>query len=101
MLKPGDILLAADRLRGIANQTPVMTSRTLNERCGCQVFLKCENFQRVGAFKFRGAYHALSRLSQQEKEAGVIHAQRKSQGRAFGRTRDRPERERSVQRVGE
>ena len=72
VLKPGDVLVAADRLRGVVNKPPVMTSRTLDERCGCQVFLKCENFQRVGAFKFRGAYHALSRLSPQEKAAGVI-----------------------------
>lgn len=72
VLKPGDVLLAASRLRGVVNTTPVMTSRTLNERCGCQVFLKCENFQRVGAFKFRGAYHALSRLSPQGRAAGVI-----------------------------
>ncbi len=71
-LKPGDILPALERLHGIVNRTPVMTSRTLNERCGCQVFFKCENFQRVGAFKFRGAYHALSRLSPAEKAAGVI-----------------------------
>ena len=71
-LKPGDVLDAAGRLQGVVHRTPVLTSHTLNERCGCQVFLKCENFQRIGAFKFRGAYHALSRLSQQEKEAGVI-----------------------------
>ncbi len=71
-LKPGEVLKAAERLQGIANRTPVLTSRTLNELCGCSVFLKCENFQRVGAFKFRGAYHALSRLSPEEKEAGVI-----------------------------
>ena len=72
LLKPEDILAAAERLQGIVHRTPVITSRTLNERCGCEVFLKCENFQRVGAFKFRGAYHALSRLSPEERASGVI-----------------------------
>jgi threonine dehydratase len=72
ILKPADVLAAAGRLEGIVNRTPVLTSRTLDERCGGRIFLKCENFQRVGAFKFRGAYHALSRLSPQEKKAGVI-----------------------------
>ncbi len=69
---PTDVLDAASRLEGIANRTPVMTSRTLNDRTSCSMFLKCENFQRVGAFKFRGAYHALSRLDSQQKSAGVI-----------------------------
>jgi len=63
---------AAARLRGNANITPVMTSRTLNERLGAEVFLKCENFQRIGAFKFRGAYNAMSRLSAAERRCGVI-----------------------------
>ena len=63
---------AADRLRGQANRTPIHTSRTLNEIVGGQVFLKCENYQRVGAFKFRGAYNAISRLTDRRKEAGVI-----------------------------
>ena len=63
---------AAKRLAGVANRTPVMTSRTLNERVGAEVFLKCENFQRVGAFKFRGAYNAISRLSDEEKALGVL-----------------------------
>lgn len=67
-----DILAAAERLNGVAHHTPVVTSRTLNERVGAQVFLKCENFQRIGAFKFRGAYNALSRLSEAEKQRGVI-----------------------------
>lgn len=72
MTQPTDISLAAGRLAGIANKTPVMTSRKLNELTGCQIFLKCENFQRVGAFKFRGAYNAISQLSEAEKAAGVI-----------------------------
>ncbi len=63
---------AAERLDGIVNKTPVMTSRTLNERAGCDIFLKCENFQRIGAFKFRGAYNAISQLSAEAKAAGII-----------------------------
>jgi threonine dehydratase len=69
---PTVVAEAAQRLAGIVNQTPVMTSRTLNELVGCEVFLKCENFQRVGAFKFRGAYNAISQLSEAQKAAGVI-----------------------------
>ena len=72
VLQPEDVLVAATRIEGVANHTPIMTSRQLNERCGCHIYLKCENFQRVGAFKFRGAYHALSRLGPQERAAGVI-----------------------------
>lgn len=63
---------AAERLAGVVNQTPVMTSRTLNARTGWEIYLKCENFQRGGAFKFRGAYNAVSRLSAAEKAAGVV-----------------------------
>jgi threonine dehydratase len=63
---------AADRLRGVANSTPVMTSRTLNECLGAEVFLKCESFQRIGAFKFRGAYNAMSRLAGDERRRGVV-----------------------------
>lgn len=71
-LQPSAVLEAASRLDGIVNRTPVMTSRTLNHRAGCEVFLKCENFQRVGAFKFRGAYNAISQLSEAQKRAGII-----------------------------
>jgi threonine dehydratase len=67
-----DVQAAADQLRGQAHRTPVMTSHTLDERAGAQVFLKCENFQRMGAFKFRGAYNAMSHLSQSERARGVI-----------------------------
>jgi len=67
-----DIQAAAQQLRGIANRTPVMTSRTLDARIGGQAFLKCENFQRIGAFKFRGAYNAISRLSDAKRARGVI-----------------------------
>jgi threonine dehydratase len=63
---------AAERLRGVAHMTPVMSSRTLNERLGAEVFLKCENLQRIGAFKFRGAYNAMARLSTDEQRRGVI-----------------------------
>lgn len=63
---------AADRLRGVAHRTPVFVSRTLDERAGATVFLKCENFQRGGAFKFRGAFNAISRLSEAERAAGVL-----------------------------
>ena len=63
---------AKRRLTGIANATPVLTSRTLSEKVGADVYLKCENFQRVGAFKFRGAFNAVSRLSEAEKSKGVL-----------------------------
>ena len=71
-LSPEIVAKAAQRLDGIVNRTPVITSRTLNRITGCQVFFKCENLQRVGAFKFRGAYHAISQLTPEQKEAGVI-----------------------------
>ena len=67
-----DILLAADRLKDVANKTPVLTSRQVNEQLKAQVFFKCENFQRVGAFKFRGAYNAISSLSEAQKRKGVV-----------------------------
>jgi len=67
-----DVRAAAERLRGVANRTPVMTSRTFNAMTGRQVFFKCENFQRGGAFKFRGAYNRLSQLSDVEKNRGVV-----------------------------
>jgi threonine dehydratase len=63
---------AAARLRGVAHRTPVLTSRTLDERTGARVFLKCENLQRAGAFKFRGAYNAVARLGDAERRAGVL-----------------------------
>jgi threonine dehydratase len=67
-----DIRAAADRLAGVAHRTPVMTSRLADERAGAQVFFKCENLQRVGAFKFRGAYNALAQFSPEQRSAGVI-----------------------------
>ena len=67
-----DVVAAARCLEGIAHKTPVATSRLLNEACGNQVFLKCENLQHVGAFKFRGAYNAISRLTDVDLARGVI-----------------------------
>ncbi len=66
------ILAAKKRLQGHANVTPVHTSRTLNRMLGAEVFFKCENFQRIGAFKFRGAFNSISQLSDVEKERGVL-----------------------------
>jgi len=63
---------AQKRIAGHAHVTPVMTSRTLNDMTGAQVFLKCENFQRMGAFKFRGAFNAMSQLTEEQKKRGVI-----------------------------
>src|SRR3989454_8637728 len=67
-----DVADAAERLAGHAHRTPVMTSRTVDERTGAEVFLKCENFQRMGAFKFRGAYNEMSRLTPDERKRGVL-----------------------------
>ncbi|GAB4416883.1 MAG: threo-3-hydroxy-L-aspartate ammonia-lyase [Anaerolineae bacterium] len=67
-----DVKSAAQVLKGVAHRTPVFTSRTVNELTGYQVYFKGENFQRMGAFKFRGAYNALSRLSEAEKARGVV-----------------------------
>lgn len=67
-----DVLAAERRLSGIVNLTPVFTSRTLNEIAGCEIFLKCESFQRTGAFKFRGAYNAIGSLTPEQRAAGVV-----------------------------
>lgn len=67
-----DVLNAARCLQGVAHRTPVLVSSTLNERLQAQVYFKCENFQRIGAFKFRGGYNALVNLSDQQRKAGVI-----------------------------
>jgi threonine dehydratase len=66
-----DVLSAADQLKGIAHRTPVVSSRTLDDRVAATVFLKCENLQRVGAFKFRGAYNAISRLNPEQLKRGI------------------------------
>ncbi|MET0398355.1 MAG: threo-3-hydroxy-L-aspartate ammonia-lyase [Longimicrobiaceae bacterium] len=67
-----DVRAAAERLRGVAHRTPVMTSRTLDGLAGATVLLKCENLQRGGAFKFRGAYNSVSGLTEAERRAGVL-----------------------------
>src|SRR5437667_4103288 len=67
-----DVENAARQLVGAANETPVVNSRTVNRRTGADVFFKAENVQRGGAFKFRGAYNALSRLSRDERRHGVV-----------------------------
>src|SRR3954466_12165802 len=67
-----DVQAAAGRIAGIAHRTPVLTSRTLDELVGAQVYLKAENFQRIGAFKFRGAYNAISRLTPDQLARGIV-----------------------------
>ncbi len=67
-----DIQAAAKRLDGIADRTPVLTSTKVNQITNSNVFFKCENFQRTGSFKFRGAYNALSQLSKEQKYKGVV-----------------------------
>lgn len=67
-----DIVAAAERIANYTNKTPVMTSRTVNEEFGAEVFFKCENFQRMGAFKFRGAMNALHQFTPQQRAAGVV-----------------------------
>ncbi len=67
-----DIEAAARRLEGVAHRTPVATSRSFDELAHCHAFFKCENLQRMGAFKFRGAYNALAQLSAAERERGVV-----------------------------
>ena len=67
-----DVDIAAAHLAGVAHRTPVVTSRTADQRTGAQVFFKCENLQRMGAFKFRGAYNALVQLDADQRRRGVI-----------------------------
>jgi threonine dehydratase len=67
-----DVVQAAGRIAGVANRTPVLTSRTVDEAFGAQVFFKCENMQRMGAFKFRGACNALMKFSPEQRRAGVV-----------------------------
>ena len=67
-----DVVAASGRLLGHAHRTPVMTSRTADEEFGADVFFKCENLQRTGAFKFRGAFNALSKFDDQQRRAGVV-----------------------------
>jgi threonine dehydratase len=67
-----DVIAAAERIQGQAHRTPVLTSRTVDAEFGARVFFKCENLQRMGAFKFRGAFNALSRFSPEQRQAGVV-----------------------------
>lgn len=67
-----DVLAAAERLRGHAHRTPVLRSRTVDAEFGAEVFFKAENFQRMGAFKFRGAYNALARFTPEQRRTGVV-----------------------------
>ncbi|MFY3383803.1 threo-3-hydroxy-L-aspartate ammonia-lyase [Paracidovorax sp. MALMAid1276] len=67
-----DVVAAAGRIAGVAHRTPVITSRTADAELGAQVFFKCENLQRMGAFKFRGAYNALAQFDAAQRKAGVI-----------------------------
>ena len=67
-----DVLQAAARISGAAHRTPVMRSRTADSACGAEIFFKCENFQRMGAFKFRGAYNAIAALDDQQRHGGVL-----------------------------
>ncbi len=67
-----DVQSAAARIDGVARRTPVLTSRLLDEEIGASIWFKAENFQRTGAFKFRGAFNALSRLSPDQRRAGVV-----------------------------
>jgi threonine dehydratase len=67
-----DVVQAAERIAGAANHTPVLTSRTVNDAFGAEVFFKCENMQRMGAFKFRGAFNALSKFTPEQRRAGVV-----------------------------
>jgi threonine dehydratase len=67
-----DVRAAAERLRGVAHRTPVMRATGLDDAAGAQVWLKCEQFQRAGAFKFRGAYNKIANLSDEQRKRGVI-----------------------------
>lgn len=67
-----DVEAAAARLAGVAHRTPVLTSSEANRRTGAQLFFKCENFQRMGAFKFRGAYNSIAQFTPAQREAGVV-----------------------------
>ncbi len=67
-----DVYAAAERIRGIAHRTPVVTCQAVDDWLGCRVYIKCENLQKTGAFKFRGAVNAVSQLSQSQLAAGVV-----------------------------
>lgn len=72
MVEFQDVVAAGGRLAGVAHRTPVLRSRLVDELVGAEVFFKAENFQRMGAFKFRGAFNAVSKLSDEQRRAGVV-----------------------------
>ena len=72
MVTYADVAAAHERIKGAARRTPVLTSATADALIGAKLFFKCENLQRMGAFKFRGAYNALSQLTPQERKRGVL-----------------------------
>jgi threo-3-hydroxy-L-aspartate ammonia-lyase len=72
MLNFSDIQSAAARIKAVAHRTPILTSATLNRMLGCEVLMKAENFQRMGAFKFRGGYNAINALTDAERARGVF-----------------------------
>lgn len=78
-----DVLAAVGRIDGQAHRTPVMTSRCIDRETGAKLFFKCENFQRTGAFKFRGALNALSRFDETQRKAGVITFSSGNHGQAI------------------
>ena len=78
-----DVCRAADRLAGVAHRTPVLTSSTADRLTGARVYFKCENFQRAGAFKFRGAYNAISQLDEEQKKTGVVTFSSGNHGQAL------------------
>lgn len=67
-----DVVAASQRIAGVAHRTPVLTSTTANAELGAEVFFKCENYQRMGAFKFRGGYNALAKFTPEQRKAGVV-----------------------------
>ena len=79
-----DVEQAAERIKGAAHRTPVLTSTTANERAGAELFFKCENLQRAGAFKFRGAYNAIAALSDAQRRRGVVAFSSGNHAQAIG-----------------
>ncbi|MRW83607.1 threo-3-hydroxy-L-aspartate ammonia-lyase [Pseudoduganella sp. FT26W] len=67
-----DVVAASERIAGVAHRTPVLTSTTANTELGAEIFFKCENFQRMGAFKFRGGYNSLAKFTPEQRKAGVV-----------------------------
>jgi threonine dehydratase len=72
MVTYDDVAAAHERIKGVAHRTPVLRSATADRLIGAELYFKCENLQRMGAFKFRGAYNALSQLSAEERKRGVL-----------------------------